>query len=143
MAITPPWALHVGAPNCFNRPTAIGMAITVTAGNTSVTFTALDGQVVSFSEYSTNATFTGTARKNGGCAAGDRGTVTGINISNFVNQLNGASTPSAQGIFNLAGDIAHRTAQALKLALKSRELSLPTRPATRPNRLHAEQCRSH
>jgi hypothetical protein len=33
------------------------MAATVTAGDTSVTFTVLDGQVVTFSEYS-NATFT-------------------------------------------------------------------------------------
>jgi hypothetical protein len=98
MAITPPWALHVGAPNCFKRPTAIGMATTVTAGDTSVAFTALDGQVVSFSEYSTNATFTGTGRN---------------------------------------------TAQALKVALKSQELSLSTRPAIRPNRLRTEECRSH
>jgi hypothetical protein len=60
MAITPPWALHVGAANCFNRLTTIGMATTVAAGDTSVTFTALDGQVVTFSEYSTNASFTGT-----------------------------------------------------------------------------------
>ena len=59
MAITPPWALHVGAPNCFNRPIAIGMATTVTAGDTSVTFTAIDGQVVTFTDNSTNATFTG------------------------------------------------------------------------------------
>jgi hypothetical protein len=59
MAITPPWALHVGA--------AIGMATTVAAGDTSVTFTALDGQVVTFSEYSTNASFTGTDINLGGC----------------------------------------------------------------------------
>jgi hypothetical protein len=53
------------------------MATTVTADDASVTFTALDGQVVTFSEYSTNATFTGTDINNGGCAAGDRrGTVT-------------------------------------------------------------------
>jgi hypothetical protein len=64
MAITPPWALHVGA--------AIGMATTVAAGDTSVTFTALDGQVVTFSEYFTNASFTGTDINLGGCTAGDR-----------------------------------------------------------------------
>jgi hypothetical protein len=43
MAITPPWALHVGAANCFNRPTAIGMATPVTSDDTFVIFTALDG----------------------------------------------------------------------------------------------------
>jgi hypothetical protein len=41
MAILPPWALHVGAANCFNRLTAIGMATAVTADDTSVTFTAI------------------------------------------------------------------------------------------------------
>jgi hypothetical protein len=66
MAIIPPWALHVGVPDCFNRATAIGMATAVTADDTSVTFTALDGQVVTFSEYSTNATFTGTDSNNRG-----------------------------------------------------------------------------
>ena len=30
-----PWALHIGVANCFNPPTAIGMATTVTAGDTS------------------------------------------------------------------------------------------------------------
>ena len=48
MAITPPWALQVGAPNCFNRPTAIGVATTVTADDTFLTFAALGGQVVNF-----------------------------------------------------------------------------------------------
>jgi hypothetical protein len=101
MAITPPWALHVGAPNCSDRPTAIASTTTVTADDTSVTFTALDGQVVTFSEYSSNATFTGTDINNGGCAAGDRGRVTGINIPCIANQLNGTFTSSAQGTFNL------------------------------------------
>jgi hypothetical protein len=70
MAITPPWALHVGARNCFNRPTAFCMATTATPDDIFLTLMALDGQVVPFREYSTNATFTGTDCNNGGCAAG-------------------------------------------------------------------------
>jgi len=70
----------------------------VTAGDTSVAFMAVDGQIVTFSLNSTNATFTGTDRN---------------------------------------------TAQALKPALKSRELSLSTRPVIRPNRPRTDQCRSH
>ena len=97
MAITPPWAPHASAADCFNRSTAIDMAGTVTDGDTSVDFTAVDGQIVTFSLNSTNATFTGTDRN---------------------------------------------TAQALKLALKSRELSLSTGPVIRPNRLRTEECRS-
>ena len=143
MAITPPWALHVGAPNCFHRLITIGLAGTVSADNTSLTFTTLDGQVVTFTGNSTNATFTGTYSINGGCAAGDRRRVTGINIPYIANQWNGTFTSSAQGTLNLAGDIAQRTAQAVRLALKSRELSLSTRPAIRTNRPQTEECRSH
>jgi hypothetical protein len=134
MAITPLWALHVGASNCFNRLTPIGLAGTLAADNTSLTFTALDGQVVTFTENSANATFTGTDSKNVGCAAGDRGRVTGINIPYIANQLNGAFSSSAEGTLNLAGNIAQRAAQAVRLAFKSRELSPSTRPAIRPNR---------
>jgi hypothetical protein len=59
MAFTPPWAPHAGAADCFNRPTAIDMAATATAGGSAVAFTAVDGEVVTFNEYS-KATFTGT-----------------------------------------------------------------------------------
>jgi hypothetical protein len=55
---------HAGTAVCFNRPTAIDMAGTVTAGDTSVAFTAVDGQVVSFTDNSTNTTFTGTDRNS-------------------------------------------------------------------------------
>jgi hypothetical protein len=143
MAITPPRALHADGSICFNRLTPIGLAGTLTADNTSMTFTALDRQVVTFTENSANATFTGTDSKNVGCAASDRGRVTGINIPYIANQLNGTFTSSAEGIFNLAGDIAQRVAQAVRLALISRELSLPTHPAIRPNRPRTEECRSH
>jgi hypothetical protein len=129
MAITPPWALHVDAPNRFNRPTSIGLAGPVTADNTSLTFTAIDGQLVPFTDNSTNATFTRTYSFNGGCAAGDRRRVAGINIPHIADQLNGTFTSSAQGTFNLAGDIAQSAAPALRVALKSPELSLSTRPA--------------
>jgi hypothetical protein len=76
MAITPPWALRVGAPDCFHRPTAIGVATTVIADDTSLAFTAVDGEGVTSNEYFTRATFTGTDITSGGCTAGDRGTLT-------------------------------------------------------------------
>ena len=46
MAITP-WALHVGASNCSNLPTATGPAGTVTDNNLS-DLRGLDGPVVTF-----------------------------------------------------------------------------------------------
>jgi hypothetical protein len=103
MAITPPRALHVDGSNCF-KLTPIGLMDTVTADNTSLIFTALDGQVVTLTANFTNATFTGTSSTNTGCVAGDRGRVTGINIPYIANQLNGTFTNSAQGTFNVAGD---------------------------------------
>ena len=112
MAITPPWALDARASNCFNRPKAIRMAGTVTPCNISLTFTALDGQVVTFTEYSTNAAFIGTDSNNCGSAAGDRGRVPGFNVPFAANQLNGTSASSAQGISNFQGKIAQRAAQA-------------------------------
>jgi hypothetical protein len=80
MAITTPLALHASASNCFNRLTTFGLASTVTAVNTSLTFTALDGQVVTFNEKSAKSTFTGPDSNNVGCAASDRERVTNINI---------------------------------------------------------------
>jgi hypothetical protein len=78
----------------------------VTADNTSLTFTALDGQVVTFTGNFTNTTFAGIYSINGGCAAGDQGRVIGTNIPYIANQLSGTFTNSAHETFNVAGDIA-------------------------------------
>jgi hypothetical protein len=103
MAITPPRALHADGPDCFNRLTPVGLAGTVTAGNT-LTFTALDGQGVTSTENSANANFTGTDSGNVGCAADDRGRVSDLNTPYIANQLNGTFTSSAEGSLNLAGE---------------------------------------
>jgi hypothetical protein len=116
------------------------MATTVTADDTSVTFTALHGQVVTFSEYSTNAAFTRTDSNNGGCAAGDRGRLTGISISHIVNHLNCTSIGSrTEGSLTWRATSLSPQRHALKLALKSQELSLPALPAIRPYRLRTEE----
>jgi hypothetical protein len=70
MAITP-WAPHPGAEDCFNRPTTIAKAATATADDTSVAFTAVDGEAVTFNEYTTRATFTENDNNTSGCIAGD------------------------------------------------------------------------
>jgi hypothetical protein len=110
MAITPPRALHADGPDCFYRPLPIGSAGTVTPSNTSLTFTALDGQVVTSTENSANATFTGTDSSNVGRAASDRGRVTDLNSPYIASQLNGTFTSSAEGTLNLAGE--HRSARS-------------------------------
>lgn len=100
MAITPPRALHVDGSNCFNRLPPID---TVTADNTSLRFTALDGPVVTVTDNFTNAIFTETCGSNGGCAAGDRGRVSGTNIPYIANQLNGTITAPQPCVFRAHG----------------------------------------
>jgi hypothetical protein len=99
-------ALHIGGSNCFNQLSTVGLTGTVTADSTSLTSTALDGQIVTFTGNFTNTTFTGTYSINGGCDAGDQGSVTGINIPYLANNLAGTFTNSAQATFNVTGNIA-------------------------------------
>lgn len=114
-------ALHVDGSNCFNRLTPNGLTGTVTAGVTSLTFTTLDGQVVTLTGsffdpnyyYGTVVydTFTGTYTIDGSCAAGDRGTVTGNYIDSIARQsdptqLSGTfASSSAQQIFHVTANI--------------------------------------
>jgi hypothetical protein len=114
-------ALHVDGSNCFNRLTPNGLTGTVTASNTSVTFTTLDGQVVTLAGILTHPatyygtvvydTFIGTYRIDGGCAGGDLGTVTGNYIDSIARQsdptlLSGTFTNSSgQQIFHVTANI--------------------------------------
>jgi len=66
MEITPPRALHVDGSNCSDRLTSLGFTGTVTADNISLTFTGLDGEVVTFIGNLTNAPFTGIYSMDGG-----------------------------------------------------------------------------
>ncbi len=114
-------ALHVDESNCFNRLTPNGLTGTVTASDSSLTFTTLDGQVVTLTASFTHPTyyygtvvydtFSGTYRIDGGCAAGDHGTVTGNYIDSIARQsdptqLSGTFTnSSAQQIFHVTANI--------------------------------------
>jgi hypothetical protein len=114
-------ALHVDGSNCFNQVTTMGLTGTVTANATSLSFMTLDGQVVTLTGSFTNPTdyygtvvydtFNGTFRVDGGCAAGDLGTVTGNYIDSIARQsdptqLSGTFTnSSAQQIFHVTANI--------------------------------------
>jgi hypothetical protein len=101
-------ALHVDGSNCFNQLTIMGLTGAVSAGSTSLTSTALNGQVVTFTF--SNTTFTGTYKINGGCDAGDQGSVTGANVSLAnADGWSGTFTSSAQKAFNAAGNFAQST----------------------------------
>jgi hypothetical protein len=99
-------ALHIDGSNCFDRLTTIGLTSTVTGNSTSLTSAAIDGQVVTFTGNFSGYAFNGTYKINGGCDAGDQGTLTGINVWNIGNNLSGTFTNSAQKTFNVVGKIA-------------------------------------
>jgi hypothetical protein len=103
-------ALHVDGSSCFNQLTIMGLTGTVTAGSTSLTSTALNGQVVTFTGKFTNFTFTGTYNINGGCDAGDQGSVTGAIVTLAdADAWSGTFTSSAQKAFNASGNFAQST----------------------------------
>jgi hypothetical protein len=91
MWITALRSLHADGLNCFNRPTSIGLAGTLTADNTCLTFTVVDGQIVTFTGHSANAAFSKTDSKNVGYAACDRGRVARFNIPYIADQLKATS----------------------------------------------------
>ena len=100
-------ALHVDGSDCFDRLTTIALTATVTAGSTTLTSAAIDGQVVTFTgNFADSTTFNGTFKIDGGCAAGYQGKLTGINVWNIGNNLSGTFTNSAQNTFNVMGKIA-------------------------------------
>jgi hypothetical protein len=63
------------------------------------------GQVVTLTGNFTGATFNGTYRIGGGCAAGDQGTIAGSNIDNIRNDLSGTFSNSAQKTFGMVATI--------------------------------------
>ena len=79
---------------------------TATGSSTSLTSATIDGQIATFTGIFSGNTFNGTYRINGGCDAGDQGTLTGFNVWNIGNNLSGTFTNSAQKTFKLVGEIA-------------------------------------
>jgi hypothetical protein len=98
-------AFHVDGSKCFDRSTTIGMTVTVTGNSTTLTSAVIEGQVITFIGNFESTTFDGTYKINDGCAAGEQGSLTGVNISNIGKSLSGSFINSAQKTFNLTGEI--------------------------------------
>jgi hypothetical protein len=105
-------AVHVDGSTCFDRLTTMGLTGIVTASGTTLTSTVFGGQSVTFAGSFTvspyaEPIFTGTYSINGGCAAGDQGSVTGSKIDILdADSWAGTFTSSAQKTFNVKGDFA-------------------------------------
>jgi hypothetical protein len=127
-------AVHIEGSNCFDRLTTVGLAGSLTGAELSLTSTPVAGQVMTFTGSlgdsavnGTGSAFTGTYTISGGCANGDKGTVTGIKIQFLAKLMSGtfttsagdtfdvsadeaqSSTPSAEGSFGIQGTITFRT----------------------------------
>jgi hypothetical protein len=99
-------ALHVDGSDCFDHSITIGLTGNATADNTSLTSSAVDGQVITLSGNFTTNSFDGTYRISGGCAGGEQGKMTGFNVWNIGNSLSGIFTNSTQKTFNVMATIA-------------------------------------
>ena len=73
-------AVHIDGSNCFDQLTTIGLTGSLTGNSLSLTSTAVDGQVITFTGIATNNALTGTYAINGGCASGDQGSLNGFTI---------------------------------------------------------------
>jgi hypothetical protein len=105
--------VHVDGSGCFDQHTAIALTGTFTNSNVSLTSTAVDGQVITFtgsiSDDALNgadSALAGTYTIDGGCANGDHGNVTGMRIAVIANILNGTFTTSGGETFDVVGDEA-------------------------------------
>jgi hypothetical protein len=90
--MTPSGTLHIDNATCFDPLISGSLAGALSPDTTSLVVTGSDGQVVtligSFTNLTYNVmvngtiftTFTGTYKVDGGCAAGDHGTVTGAYV---------------------------------------------------------------
>jgi hypothetical protein len=99
-------AIHIDGSNCFDRQATINFTGTMPGSGTSLTSTAINGQVITITGDFTNTGFTGTYKMDGGCASGVQGTVTGVNIPLIADNLTGTFTSSAKKTFDVTGDIA-------------------------------------
>jgi len=107
-------AVHVSSESCFDWKTTAVLTGTLNGDDVSLAATAIDGQVITLTgSFATKPagsyyiTFTGKFTINGGCAAGEQGSVSGSIVPYIDNPVNG-SFQSSRGSFNLAGDIAQR-----------------------------------
>jgi len=98
--------MHVDGSNCFDPLTVVGLTGTLTSSdNVSLTSASLDEQVTTFSGSITDTDFTGTYVISGGCAGGDKGTVTGTKIPQITGTLNGTFTTSGKNTFDLVAQV--------------------------------------
>lgn len=93
--------MHVQGSNCLDQTVSIPMTGTLTGSNVSLSLTPMSGEIVTLTgSVATNA-FGGTYLMQGGCADGDHGNVTGMQVPSMTGSLTGTFTPVAGGTFDM------------------------------------------
>jgi hypothetical protein len=122
--------MHIANSSCFDVATDVPFTGTSNGSNVTLASASISGQVISVTGTIINSkSMTGTYTITGGCAAGDRGSITGT----FVPSISGTwkateavgaqtltttavitqrSTPAAIGVFPLTGSISFSGATA-------------------------------
>jgi hypothetical protein len=105
-------AVHVNGSNCFDPLSTVALTGTLTGSNLSLTSTPFAGQVATFTgnisdnPLTASGQFTGTYAINGGCAGGDTGSMTGIEISSIAGNWAGDLTSETGDINRLVVTLA-------------------------------------
>ena len=76
--------MHIDSPPCFDRLSAIELSGTQTGSNLSLTSAPVDGQIIAVTASLVNNALTGTYAIDGGCANGDQGNITGLNVPSIA-----------------------------------------------------------
>jgi hypothetical protein len=90
--------LHVLGSSCFDPDTNMSVTGSITGNSVTITSSPVVGQVVSFSGTATGTSLNGTYSISGGCASGDRGTISGFKVpflsGNWAGSFTSFSGPS-------------------------------------------------
>jgi hypothetical protein len=102
-------AVHIDGSSCFDRLAPISLTGSLTGKNISLTSASVDGQVTTFTASltggTTNNALTGTYMTKGGCADGDHGNVTGIEVASITSTWNGLFTNPGGDTFRMTAGV--------------------------------------
>jgi len=104
--------VHVAGSNCFDELTAVGLTGKLVSSKITFTSTSISGQVITLVGNINGTSFSGTFAIEGGCDAGDQGTVTGVKMPSITSQLNGTFTTSGKEAFTLTAQITQGNANS-------------------------------
>jgi hypothetical protein len=105
-------AMHVNGWSCFDPQTTMGMTGFLRGQKAALTSAAVNGQVITFDLSKVHNALTGTDDLsgaytiNGGCATGDQGTVTGVNLTSMSGNWAGDLTTAGGSTIHMSVTMA-------------------------------------